>query len=130
MDVSITIPAQTVTIPTQSVDVTIPAAQIVYQNSWLGLTSHLSSTTILTAPSDGLYRVSIGANVASGGAVNFTLSCPDANSIIGSFGYGNQTLQSGTYAVFVPSGQSISLSSIIVSSSATYSLYVTIEQLQ
>ncbi len=70
MNIDITIPAQSVTIPSQDVSVSIPAAQIVYQNSWINQSGFIGSSGspvgILTIASSGLYRLNTAYILNSG----------------------------------------------------------------
>lgn len=143
MNVDITIPAQSVTIPSQDVVVSIPAAQIVYQNSWLGQGyPGLSNLSIFSPSQPGLYRVTatIYGN-PSGNAATIEITGTITNQGSETIGFdGNagagppisQSSQSGT-AVFTGfAGKPFVLSTSVSGqiSQSTYDLYVTIEQLQ
>ena len=128
MNVSITIPAQTV-------DTTIPAPQIVYSNSWLGQTSAISSTTIFTPTVGGVYRATVSADAA--GVVN----AGDVGITLQSSGSTNQfqltqsaTTDGASVSVtgsFIgQSGQSIQISTTEGGTVSSYDLSVVIEQLQ
>ena len=138
MDVSITIPAQTVTIPSQSVDVTIPAAKIVYQNAWLNQTSAISNTAIFTTSGEGLFRLTVAIlAVGSGICSAYTSLAVPGTGVSASSAYSpsNSPAQVNypATAVFAGStggGDDIYLQAANYGSITYYDLYVTIEQIQ
>lgn len=139
MSTSITIPSQSVTIPSQVVS--IPVVGIVYQNSWLAQTASISTTTLFTPPSDGLYRLIAGGKMTSGSnLLNFTVDSISAGQqlyafqnqgsfMVAPFGGAGVTW---TYAIsndiFCQASVPITMS-VGLTGSSTYDVYVTIEQL-
>ena len=133
MEVDITIPAQSVTIPSQEVSVTVPAAQIVYQNSWLNQSGSFSLTDIFSATNpEGLFRIT--GNVVAHGSGTFGLTAQFSYPTVNSANQFSST-QNGNYPISLllsPAvGVPIQLSTVYMQGSiAYYDLYVTIEQLQ
>lgn len=151
MDVSITIPAQTITIPEETVDVTIPVAGIVYQNSWLSQTADIASIPIFTPSANGVFRVTIAGDIYGIANTNNGSVVVDAGISYYPFlpndvGYLNLTLNflgnpnktydtlGSSYIVFANANEPINFSSIISYNESArlnyYDVYVTIEQLQ
>ena len=147
MEVDITIPAQSVTIPSQEVSVTVPAAQIVYQNSWLNQTSDISSTAIFTPTGEGTFRATIivyviGTGGAAGGSVHTTAFL----TLSGNGGVQAETTWGGQFSTGTQSGEAADIifgnfqnAPIYLSTStgtsgqgalSYFDVYVTIEQLQ
>ena len=149
MDVEITIPEQTVTIPEQSVDATIPAPKIVYQNSWLNQWDNIVSAPIFTPSGEGIFRATVavyvvGTGGGAGGSVtasallqisgNANMYPPSTGTWAGQFSTGTQYGQLseflfGNYSN-VPIYLSASTGTTGQGSLTYYDLYVTIEQLQ
>jgi hypothetical protein len=146
MNVDITIPAQEVTIPSQDVSADIPAAEIVYQNSWLGQTSNLSLSDIFTLPADGQYRVTISllAESSSGNlSVSASVGFPTSGVSSASWNSASASVNPSTSSVdtaidgvckgFVgQNGGQVSLTTNKTGAGTLdhYDVYVTIEQLQ
>jgi hypothetical protein len=138
VNVEITIPAQSVTIPSQEVTVSIPAAQIVYQNSWLNQTSEIPSwLDVFTPSSEGIYRVSVaifayGTGTYSAGG-DLYYPGPGGASFSSYHNPNNPSASINTCASFTFSplaGVSVQLRTSISGALSYYNLYVTIEQLQ
>lgn len=135
MNVDITIPAQSVTIPSQDVAVSVSAAQIVYQNSWLNQTAAIPSTNIFTSATEGLFRVTAGCFAYGTGSFGVAgdLWYPSLGGTQFSSG-NNGSGQENAAATFVfnpPLGVPVLLLSTMIGGAVTYyDLYVTIEQLQ
>lgn len=130
MGTSITIPSQSVTIPAQNVNV--PSPYIVYQNSWLGQTVNMSTTTIFTPSQPGMYRVTVVSYVGGGstGSISGYLNA-------GSFAIGSNMYEayssysqpaSLTFSGF--SGTPLTINAAMGGYVTSYDLYVTVEQLQ
>lgn len=94
MEVEITIPAQSVTIPSQEVSITVPAAQIVYQNSWLNQNSGFS-TNFFTASQPGLFRVNAVVYCTSNPTIG---AAPASVSVSVYDGNNNQLVVAGAQA--------------------------------
>lgn len=134
MDVSITIPAQTITIPEETVSVTIPVAGIVYQNSWLNQNSNIPTTDIFTPSGEGLFRVTVGifsngpGNGGSGGNVYYP--GPGTSSFSSTFNTGSNPEQYTVPVSMVFGGTSGVSLTIETNTTVNYDLFVTVEQLQ
>jgi hypothetical protein len=135
MNVDITIPAQSVTIPSQDVTATIPAAQIVYQNSWLNQTASILATDIFTPSGEGIFRATAAAfaygttNCGVDGNISYPAISEDFGS---SYRPTGSPPQQNTPAEFAFGGTAGV--PVVISANPTnvtyYDLFVTIEQLQ
>lgn len=140
MNLDITIPAQSVTIPSQDVTATVPAAQIVYQNSWLRQTGAISDTNIFSLPATGLYRMTIGgtADNTPGPPYNGISATPRAETSItnATVALANLLRSGMNYdqnelSFYGISGESVVFSAFISGSgSVIFDTYLAIEQLQ
>ena len=114
----------------------VKSAEIVYQNSWIGQTTSIPSTTVFTASSDGMYRVSVGTTASGsyppGGAVYSVAIEPVSGQnvapydSISSSGIGGQA---GVTVIALTSGQAIQFSATVSGSIASYNAYVLVEKL-
>lgn len=114
-------------------NICINVPSIVYQNSWLGQTSGISSTNIFTPIGEGLFRVTAGA-FANTGRVSGDLFYPGpgTSSFSSVFNSGSSPQQQNIPISMVVAGTSgvpLQLDTSVVGST-TYDLFVTIEQLQ
>lgn len=142
MNEDITIPAQSVTVPSQDVIANIPAAQIVYQNVWLNQVAAISSMAVFSPPSPGLYRLTAtvyGFGPTYGGNYSVPAVVAGLNfscSFSGGYSHGAtpSSLSSANSCVFSGElGDTVNLSTSIVGdwgNDCNYSVYITIEQLQ
>ena len=137
MNVDITIPAQSVTVPSQDVPVTIPAAQIVYQNAWLNQTSAITESDVFTPSGQGVFRVTAASfaygsgHCGAGGGIYYP--GPGGLAFNSDFNAGNSPQQQNTPASYVfggTSGVALQIYTSTFGSLNYYDLYVTIEQLQ
>lgn len=123
-----------ITIPAQTVDVSIPVPQIVYSNSWLDQTENLASTTVFTATANGLYRVSLGGVAApppsGGGEVNVSITSGTTASG-GSFSSAGGGTFPSVFSMFLFAGENFQISAVIGSAAiGSYNVYLTVEQIQ
>lgn len=142
MNVDITISAQSVTIPSQDVSASIPAAQIVYSNSWLGQTTELSPVTLFTPSSTSLFRLSVSGTIAAyTGVEEYSIVVwwnGTGTPSSGSYAYewllnsSTDTTLGGATVFIATAGVPVQLwfRNLNPSGTGGYNVYVTIEQLQ
>lgn len=119
-------------VPTGCSLVSVPV--IVASGSFLSRTTNLSSTTVFTTTTAGLYRLTlfaeghIGANKSPLVDASMTGTDDEGNAIQ----VANDTTMSfgGDAVGHMPSGTNVNVTASIESGSPTYSVYYTVEQLQ
>lgn len=124
-------------------NICINVPSVVYSNSWTGQTSALSSTTLATPSSEGLYRLSIAGKATFGGSGGGLAVVPTWLGSGQSYGtsQGNYDFVDGGGAAVMlfsselvilgQSGVPISFSTVYEGPGPTsYDIFVTLEQLQ
>jgi hypothetical protein len=115
------------------VSVCLNFAEIVYSNSWTGLTAALASTTILTPTDAGFYRVSTtivphGSSSNISCEANWNDGYHAQNDIITNTEGSTVVPGQSVAALFVGAGQNLTIETFI-SEAGTYDLYVAVEKL-
>ena len=105
-------------------------ASISYSNSWLGQTVDLSSVSLITASTSGLYRVTLGGrnNGGAGDRTNVNIFLNGTATIQTTYTTSKGTWPVSVYGIEMQAGDVLTLSTDTYPVGTLFDLYVGIEQ--